>query len=59
MDNKKKPSIRVKRDYYGNKEYGKRAYWILNENDEPTGDFFFVGEIDNIREEYNVEIINE
>lgn len=53
------PTIKVKRDYYGNKAYGKRAYWVLDENNELTGDFFFVGALDNIREEYNVEIVNE
>lgn len=55
-----KPSIRVKQDYYGDKRYGKRAYWILKEGtDEITGEFFFIDELESLKKEYNIEIVNK
>lgn len=55
-----KSSIRVKRDYYGDKRYGKRAYWVLKEGtDEITGEFFFIHKLEALKKEYNIEIVNE
>lgn len=54
-----KPKLRVKRDYYGNKSFGKRAYWVLDQNNQTTGDFFFVDELHTMQKECDIEIIKD
>ena len=50
-------TLRVKNDYYGNKSYGKRAYWVLDNNNNKTNEMFFVRQLDEFRKRYNVIIV--
>ena len=40
MDNYKE-HYKLKQDYYGNEDYGKRAFWILNPDEEYSCNFVF------------------
>lgn len=47
-------------DYYGNRSYGKRAYWFLNEEGKRTNQFVFRSEIKDFIKEMkkeNTEVI--
>ena len=35
-------TIKLKQDYYGNKDYGKRAFWILDADGKYSFDFVFI-----------------
>ena len=36
-----KEYYKLKQDYYGNEDYGKRAFWILNPDDKYSCNFVF------------------
>jgi hypothetical protein len=39
-------TFKLRQDYYGNKDYGKRAFYLLDENGNQTHDFVFIDEVD-------------
>jgi hypothetical protein len=39
--NNHKEHYKLKQDYYGNEDYGKRAFWILNPDDKYSCNFVF------------------
>jgi hypothetical protein len=41
-----KNTIKLKQDYYGNQDYGKRAFWILDENREYSFNFVFIEDLE-------------
>lgn len=54
-------TLKLRQDYYGNKDYGKRAFYILDESGNQTNDFVFINEVDewadSMRAEgYSIEI---
>lgn len=56
-------TIKLIQGYYGNKDYGKRAFWIYL-NDVRTNEFLFKTDVkDWVKEKqsegYNVEIIHD
>ncbi len=47
--------IKVQKDYYGNRDYGKRAMWLLNEHGKKTNNFVFVDYFDVWKKEKESE----
>jgi len=52
----KNQKIYIKRDYYGNEGFGKRAYWFMDEQGNYTefegGNFMFVQDFEGIKKDY-------
>ena len=38
-------TIKLKQDYYGNQDYGKRAFWILDNEGNQSFEFVFFHEL--------------
>jgi len=47
MENK----IKVKLDYYGNKEYGKRVYWVIESPIHPKNSYVWRDHFDEFEKE--------
>jgi hypothetical protein len=39
-------TIKLKQDYYGNQDYGKRAFWILDADGNYSFDFVFIEDLE-------------
>jgi hypothetical protein len=39
-------TIKLKQDYYGTKDYGKRAFWILDADGNYSFDFVFIEDLE-------------